>query len=176
MGGPRAQLSFLSSSSELFSASSLATQQWQSAIPCSRQTSILVSTAEPIVAIYTVHFHKKRHGGAAYSTSTSANSPRTAISLHCGNVVTEPVPSRAVWRIQRLSPHEVYRPSGLIVVVLTLNNGFQELLAPMMLRCLVQAFRGHVPSSSELARESEERFDAHTRLTEAGTILIGQQT
>jgi hypothetical protein len=59
----------------------------------------------------------------ALHTSTSANSPRTAISLHCGNVVTEPIPSRAVWRIQRLSPHEVYRPSGL-VVVLTLNNCF----------------------------------------------------
>ena len=37
------------------------------------------------------------------------------------------------------------------------------------------ALRGDVPSSSELARESEERFDADTRLKEAGTILIGQQ-
>ena len=137
-----------------------------------------MSTAEPIVAIYTVHFHKKRHGGAAYSRSTVHQliHREATTSLHYGNVATEPIPPRAVWRIQRLSPHEVYRPSGLIVVVLTLNNGFQELLAPMMLRCLVQAFRGHVPSSSELARESEERFDAHTRLTEAGTILIGQQT
>jgi hypothetical protein len=64
-----------------------------------------------------------RSATVALHTSTSANSPRTAISLHCGNVVTEPIPSRAVWRIQRLSPHEVYRPSGL-VVVLTLNNCF----------------------------------------------------
>ena len=40
----------------------------------------------------------------------------------------------------------------------------------------MQAFRGDVSSSSELARESEERFDADDiRLKEAGTILIGRQ-
>jgi hypothetical protein len=96
--------------------------------------------------------------------------------LRCiGNVVTEPSPPLPVWRIQRLSPHEVYRPNALIVVVLTLNNGFQELLPRMMLSASPQGrCPSHLPASL-LANLRSVSMPIHDS-REAGTILIGQQT